>query len=215
MARSAIPDCNSNQWLFIFATGRSGSTTLLSMLNEVPQIRLSGENGNLLSMIDGAEAYTRNDIKRNAKRWPQPWYNAPDMQLIDNDICSWIGHLLGEPRAPARVKASSAVVKSNMPGGPANGLPVYFGFKAIKIELLPIVLRLFPRAQIVVNYRLALNEQANSSWWKRVNGSEKMLANRTRTMLLQVQRCAQDSHLWLCVGIYVDKDFALEMCEHH
>ncbi len=39
--------CN-RRFLFILATGRSGSTSLLRMFNELPNIRLSGENYNVL-----------------------------------------------------------------------------------------------------------------------------------------------------------------------
>lgn len=39
--------CN-RRFLFIIATGRSGSTTLLRMFNELPNVRLSGENMNEL-----------------------------------------------------------------------------------------------------------------------------------------------------------------------
>lgn len=39
--------CN-RRYLFILATGRSASTTLLKMLNYLPNVRLSGENLNLL-----------------------------------------------------------------------------------------------------------------------------------------------------------------------
>jgi hypothetical protein len=36
------------RYLFIIATGRSGSTTLLSMFNQLPNVRLSGENYNIV-----------------------------------------------------------------------------------------------------------------------------------------------------------------------
>lgn len=39
--------CN-RRYLFIIATGRSGSTTLLKMFNQLPNVRLSGENWNVL-----------------------------------------------------------------------------------------------------------------------------------------------------------------------
>jgi hypothetical protein len=43
--------CALYSWLFILATGRSGSTTILSMLNQVPEISLSGENNDLLGSL--------------------------------------------------------------------------------------------------------------------------------------------------------------------
>jgi hypothetical protein len=37
--------------LFIWGTGRSGSTTILEMLNLVPCISLSGENGEFIPLM--------------------------------------------------------------------------------------------------------------------------------------------------------------------
>ena len=36
--------CEDHRWLFILATGRSGSTSLLEAMNSLPRVRLSGEN---------------------------------------------------------------------------------------------------------------------------------------------------------------------------
>lgn len=50
----SMSSCRSHAWLFVLSTGRSGSTTILNMLNAIPQIKLSGENGNLLPMLNNA-----------------------------------------------------------------------------------------------------------------------------------------------------------------
>lgn len=41
----------SQQWLFIVATGRSGSTTMLEMLNAIPGFYLSGENYGVMDKV--------------------------------------------------------------------------------------------------------------------------------------------------------------------
>ncbi len=50
--------CN-RRYLFIVATGRSGSTTLLSMLNYLPNVRLSGENNDELFIASRLESNLR------------------------------------------------------------------------------------------------------------------------------------------------------------
>lgn len=52
--------CGASQhWLFILAAGRSGSTTLLEMVNQIPGIRLAGENfgglSDLRKLADNAQ----------------------------------------------------------------------------------------------------------------------------------------------------------------
>lgn len=55
--------CN-RKYLFIVANGRSGSTTLLKMLNLLPGIRLSGENNGVLLVASQLESVLR-DGNRN------------------------------------------------------------------------------------------------------------------------------------------------------
>jgi len=57
--------CNQRH-LFILATGRSGSTTLLTMLNYLPNVRLSGENLNEMFVLSKLETnlYRPNSVKR-------------------------------------------------------------------------------------------------------------------------------------------------------
>jgi len=54
-AQAAHGECDlcggKQQWLFIMATGRSGSTTMLEMLNAVPGFYLAGENYGLLEKV--------------------------------------------------------------------------------------------------------------------------------------------------------------------
>jgi len=55
------------RFLLIIATGRSGSTTLLSMMNQLPGVRLSGENKNELKKEMDAtnNLFRNNDLKPN------------------------------------------------------------------------------------------------------------------------------------------------------
>lgn len=58
--------CNQ-RFLFIIATGRSGSTTLMKMLNQLPNVRLSGENYNIL--YEASKLYSFFDHKDRKKNF--------------------------------------------------------------------------------------------------------------------------------------------------
>mmetsp|Transcript_10784 Transcript_10784/g.28655 ORF Transcript_10784/g.28655 Transcript_10784/m.28655 type:complete len:283 (+) Transcript_10784:105-953(+) len=53
------------QWLFIMATGRSGSTTMLEMLNAIPGFYLAGENYGLLEKVWQIYQSTMNASQRS------------------------------------------------------------------------------------------------------------------------------------------------------
>lgn len=65
--------CN-RRFLFIIATGRSGSTTLLKMFNMLPNVRLSGENWN--------ELYFASHLIKTLENHPDQFY---DRDLIKNN----------------------------------------------------------------------------------------------------------------------------------
>lgn len=66
--------CN-RRFLFILATARSGSTTILQTLNELPGVRLSGENNNLfynlwkLINYGGIKTTLRQNYDQNSSFW--------------------------------------------------------------------------------------------------------------------------------------------------
>mmetsp|Transcript_8251 Transcript_8251/g.10770 ORF Transcript_8251/g.10770 Transcript_8251/m.10770 type:complete len:149 (-) Transcript_8251:1950-2396(-) len=43
--------CHDYDWVFILGTGRSGSTTILSMINSIPGFYLAGENGKAIEIL--------------------------------------------------------------------------------------------------------------------------------------------------------------------
>ena len=44
-------DLCGQRWLFVLATGRSGSTTVLNMLNALPGVYMAGENMNVVGKL--------------------------------------------------------------------------------------------------------------------------------------------------------------------
>lgn len=69
--------CDAYDWVFVFGTGRSGSSTVLQMLNAVPDILLSGENYGLYTMLHDSKR-----LVNNTNAWgtrPNPaWGEDPD-----------------------------------------------------------------------------------------------------------------------------------------
>jgi hypothetical protein len=56
--------CTAHDWLVILATGRSGSTTIESMLNAVPQVHLTGENGGVMEELEAAYSLNLGKIQK-------------------------------------------------------------------------------------------------------------------------------------------------------
>ena len=123
--------CERNRWLFVFSTGNAGSTTLLQVLNAVPDIELSGENDNLLDLL--AHAAERTLYARDMGRLPGDkgvtWRNQPTEAVVRERVCQWLQDLL--PHSKARIR----------------------GFKEIRFPPVVRLMRLFPKAQIILNYR--------------------------------------------------------------
>jgi hypothetical protein len=67
------PVCTPCQrrFLFIVATGRSGSTTLLKMFNELPNVRLSGENLNEIYFASQLTSNLEGDSHFSSDKWIQ------------------------------------------------------------------------------------------------------------------------------------------------
>jgi len=141
--------CLDRRWLFVVATGRSGSTTLLDMLNAVPQILMAGENPFLLRQLDVFS--TAHAARRRLE--PQPgasggaWWH-PAIDLTD-EVCDI-----------QELTKDSIGLKAVEPPTRA-----YVGFKEIRFTA-DLVTRMadfvFPCAKFIFNYRLDLEAQSAS-----------------------------------------------------
>eukprot|EP00041_Stephanoeca_diplocostata_P031774 m.998816 g.998816 ORF g.998816 m.998816 type:complete len:975 (-) comp24025_c0_seq26:735-3659(-) len=132
--------CGAYDWLFVFGTGRSGSSTVLQMLNSVPAIRLSGENYGLYAMLHDSKTLVNNTNAWGTQRNPA-WGDDPDFHGIQDDICSWLLHMTPTP------VGEHATIR---------------GFKEIRPQCLPPVVQDFPRAKFIINYRRNLTSHALS-----------------------------------------------------
>ena len=100
--------------LFIWGTGRSGSTTILEMLNQVPCISLSGENGDFMKDMDSLSSYMMYLNHRNGA-----WFNEIDEVLRD--------------------RAEELLIQSLTMNHQA-----FWGFKEIRTERIPMIVKLVP-----------------------------------------------------------------------
>ena len=87
--------CAGVRWVFVVSSGgRTGSTTLYSMLNTVPLIHLSGENDHLVFKLWHLLHDSRAAFGHADKGEGQSWYNAADPEGIRGAICSWVASLV-------------------------------------------------------------------------------------------------------------------------
>lgn len=137
--------CNRDQeWLFIAATGRSGSTTTLNMLQSIPGIYLAGENSGVMAEL--LELYDKAPSGTGSRRGA--WAHGPVSET--SVLCAlqdYVKALIG--------KSTQAVTKR-------------IGFKEVRWskETLDFMLKLFPCAQIVVQTRTELKQQKQSAWYQ-------------------------------------------------
>ena len=156
--------CDAHDWLFVLGTGRSGSTTLLNMLNAVPQIQLSGENGMLIPMLNEALALT-NRLPEQSRRFGTAWWNQPNQAALRSVMCDWLLSLVPRQRPPSLTR----------------------GFKSINPinSTLPFLLKLLPKARYIINYRKDLKRQSMSTFWKQAPVGR--LSHQTQALVREVK----------------------------
>ena len=157
------------RYLFILATGRSGSTTLLTMFNSLPNIRISGENRNqlytaskLVSEIRDQTSVLEQDFDRVEGAL---MHNAIPHQALSCPIQSIMNNINPPPK-----KVQQGV---NVTGNPS--LEEYdknriFGAKTIRFhkggwtvkDSADFLREIFPCSRILINIRSDLEGQVKS-----------------------------------------------------
>ena len=130
--------CTEKRWLFVYSTGgRTGSTTMLAMLNAVPQLSVTGENGDLFGKLERMRQETMQLPRtRDAS---DPWMNDVDAERIQVAICTWLQALSPRPSA------------------------LVHGFKEIRATSAAAAARSFPiNSRFIVSYRTNTTEQVRS-----------------------------------------------------
>ena len=120
-------------WAFVWATGRSGSTTILEMLNAVPCVALSGENGRFMEVLQ-----TLDTVTRDLHGGTAAWRNRIAFDKLARVEADWIALLMDDPRRSVA------------------------GFKEVRTQSIPFVVHLFPDAHHIISYRRNHTSQVQS-----------------------------------------------------
>eukprot|EP00961_Rhodomonas_salina_P131312 1767251-Rhodomonas_salina.2 len=171
------------RWLFVWGTGRSGSTTLMHMLNALPGIALSGENAMVQSAVELWKEYRKLQPRSGKKRGP--WEHGAMMK--GEFLCSLrkMFHSIHAVHTPSTT--SGAVT----------------GFKEIRFEAsrgdVEFLKDVFPCARIVFNIRHDVEEQSKSGFHAKHNNKRKKtseLSKRNKEILsLHAEMGPQQSYL--------------------
>ena len=139
---------SGKDWLFIIGTGRSGSTTVLDMVNRISDsIYIAGENDGVAErLLDLYQTTTRHFSEHpNKGAWKS---NPVDDESLLTDLRQYMQDAIG-------VFDTDAI---NI-----------IGFKEIrhaKVEHLNWLVKLFPDAKIILNWRNDVQQQQKSSFQK-------------------------------------------------
>lgn len=129
--------CDSVFWLLILsAGGRTGSTTVLRMVNELPGAFIGGENA-------GIWAAAFDQLRHSEFQSIYPWYQNTDDRYADDAVCALI---------QAAVRPA--------PDEPA----VIRGFKEIRLPKHDDFFRLFPRVKIIFSTRRDVEAHTKSTF---------------------------------------------------
>lgn len=144
--------CKDNRWLFAISTGRSGSTTLMKMVNALPQVYMAGENGNMMvSARTLARPYASHEGDVGERQHGAHWHAARvDDKSLLCDLQQYTRDLL-------------VVSAAN-----ASGQVRYIGFKEIDYDarLFEFMTELFPCAKFIINYRLDVVGQRHAGFYR-------------------------------------------------
>ena len=140
--------------ILIVSTGRTGSTTLLNILNTIPNTNISGENFNAILKL----LVFYYEIKEIKKSIPSSHnYNTFDLETIKTQVKNTIIGMFKK-----------------------NSNTDLWGFKEIRwaydLRMLDIFVELFPKTKIIINTREDVDAQSKSAFWKNnPNAKEEIL----------------------------------------
>lgn len=163
-----------NNYLFIIGTGRSGSTSILKALNQVPGVHLCGETGVIPAFRDLYQAAVA-----------QKQHTRQQLTALLEDQ----QRLFGMLHPPLSTPSS----RHHQAGGgelASTSAPLILGSKEVHVpmELLDFVLLLFPCSRFIFSYRLDLVAQGNSGFHQ-----QEAMRGGERGAAATVQRLAAET----------------------
>lgn len=154
--------CQHARFVFVHATGRSGSTTLRGFLNSIPGYWISGENWGASIGLMGFFKRLKT-IPQNMIHGKGVFENHFDYGIIRNNIRKTIIDVIS----------------------PTWGDEV-IGYKEVKNtdpELFKFLKGMFPCMKLILNYRLDVKEQANTPMHKQSGHTADGLAKKNQQMI--------------------------------
>lgn len=160
-----------HRFLIEMATARSGSTSVLHMLRQLPHVRMAGENNNALFSI--------HEMLKNTLEYPM-WKAGAETsgawghgRVGPGDMACPAQHMIEAINPPlAREQSLRGEVSHGLLGNDPNTI---FGFKTIRyhkmwekddmIDAAAFIKTYFPCSRIVINYRSDLEQQSHSVLW--------------------------------------------------
>ena len=164
-----------DKFVIICATGRSGSTTMLRILNAIPNSNICGENnGAIINLLDfyknikyttvtkTLQTYNSTSLEQIVKqrRMSPSWYNSYNYNAIVMSIRYMIINLF-----------------KNKPD------TTMWGFKEIrflngKIQILKELKELFPQLKVIIHVKKNIAKQSKSQWYAEDRNSFQKLAKQ-------------------------------------
>ena len=142
-----VTDGCERNWLFQVSTGRSGSTSLMAMLNDLPNVYIAGENDGLFESLYALHKSSISTELKNRKGVFGAWWHHP----VERSKLQRI----------ARTYVESAI------GLKQNQNYAWVGFKEIRFRTddeLDYILSLFPCSKVIVNIRRDVVRQHKSAF---------------------------------------------------
>jgi len=172
--------CNQ-RFIFIAASGRSGSTSLLYMINSLPNVRLSGENNGELNVASLVESNLMSHKKfRPGKSWKGAWlHNAIPEQALACPI-QHIFKTINPPDMDTSMQVNRNTPLSLFDPSVILGLKTIRLFELNSVKLTPkeasdFFKRNFPCSKVIVNIRCNVTAQVISRehlQWEEPNATD-------------------------------------------
>jgi hypothetical protein len=182
------------RYYFVVTYGRSGSTLLQGVLNNIPGWEIRGENGNALWPLYQFYSQTIDRVEHHgkyAKTDRHPWYG------------------IGEINREELREGIKALFENNFlrPGVSTRAT----GFKEVRYgaqigfritEFLRFIEDLFPKANFIFNER-DIDATVKSGWWAK-NANSRSILSRYLAAMKDAYRADADNHFWIKYEDYKD-----------
>jgi len=148
----------SRRFLFIVATGRSGSTTVMNMVNQIPGVYVSGENNMILRSLS--------DFNKGVDSWRNSFNASFAKRIKSGHLGSWGHARINKTNVYSDLQ--SLIWHTFAPPANMSGDIEVRGFKEIRWspEHLSFLAQVCPCSRFILNFRNDLQAQHKSAFQK-------------------------------------------------